>query len=434
MKELQEAIKIIKKLQKNNHYALIVGGYTRDVLMGNIPKDIDIVTSVLPEQIEALFENTKPIGKCFGVILINNDFETATFRQDFYEGDNLTVKLLDPKTHTLEELIQKDALKRDLTQNSIYYAPISDKYYDPVNGMEAIKNRRLNFVGNTADRIKEDPIRLLRVIRFAIKYNIPLPVDTITIQNVELLNKVPRERIFMEITKILLNMNTWDTDMFRTLTFVLADIIQGVWDFDFTEQTPVHHPEGNLLKHTFYALKALRVKNEVTVWATFLHDLGKVRDTKIDEDGKITAHGHAATGAIMAEEILRDLKCSNKFIDEVVYIVKNHMRIKESPKMKKSKVIKMIKNDYYENLLEVSTADSMGAKGEIDWAIWLKEFESSDRCPAGPLVKPLVTGRDLIGEGLKPGETFKILLKKAFDMQLEDELLTKENILLDIFS
>jgi putative nucleotidyltransferase with HDIG domain len=436
-KELQEATKIIKTLQGAGHYALIVGGYNRDVFIGVKPKDIDLVTSATPDQVEALFEDTFPKGKAFGVIVVNKDYEICTFREDDYNSKEFKVELLDPKTHTLEELISKDSFKRDLSINSIYYDPIADKYYDPQNGRHDIKEGVIRFVGDMNIRLEEDPVRLLRFFRFGIKYahmNLNWEDYDLTGDKGYLLKRVSKERIFEEMTKILMNLNTWNYGDFKDVLYALKEILPDLYEMVNVRQPPLHHSEGNVGIHTFYALKSLRVKTPVTVWSTLLHDLGKVKDTKIAEDGKITSHGHDATGAIMAEELLRDLKCSNKFIEEVCYIVKNHMRIKESPKMKKSKVIKLVKNEYYENLLEVSCSDSMGAKGDITWHTWLREFEKSDRCPDGPLVKPLVTGRDLIDKGMEPGVSFKILLKKAFDLQLESELLTKQEIMLALFA
>jgi len=432
---LKEAVKIIKKLQDNGFYALIVGGAVRDSVMGVEPKDYDISTNALPEDIKKLFKNTRAIGEAYGVMLVNNDYEISTMRSDIHNPNAFSVELLDSGTHTLEELIEKDSSRRDLSCNSIYYDPITDKYYDPLGGVEAIKNRDLSFVGETVNRIKEDPVRILRYFRFLFKYNLTPDREDLQIiyNNRELLLEVSKERIFAEMTKLLLALNVWDKEYFVDLFIMLEPIFPNIALFNSTQQSPIQHPEGGVLVHTFYALKALRVKTPVTVWSTFCHDLGKVKDTKIDENGKITSHGHDATGAIMAEELLRDLKCSNKFISEVSYIVANHMRIKWASNMKKAKVIALIKNEYYENLKEVSVSDSMGAKGNLDWFHWINEFEKNLVIPREQVIKPLVTGRDLIERGMNPGPEFKSILEKAYDKQLEDELLTKDTIMLDLF-
>lgn len=428
---MKGAIEIIKTLQNNGHHALLVGGCVRDKIMGVVPHDYDIVTSAFPEQVEALFEDTKPIGKCFGVILVNHDYEVATFRVDRYVEDNkLSVTLLRHNRHSLEELVKLDSNKRDLKINSCYYDPISDKYYDPQEGVKSIKNKDLSFVGRMHKRIQEDPIRLLRALRFAVTYNWEVDERITDIDLIMEINDIPKERIYTEVTKILMNMNTWDIDLFSDLLSILGfDLFPQLESWWMIEQPPQHHTEGSLLHHTFYALKALRVKTPVTVWATLLHDVGKVTETKIDTEGKITSHGHDEAGAIIAEKMLKDLKCSNKFIDEVVYIIRNHMRIKLAPTMKKAKTIKLIKNNYYENLLEVSCADSMGAKGNIDWYHWIKEFALSDNNPKEDKITPLVTGKDLIELGFEPGETFKVLLGICLDNQLNDHNLTKEDII-----
>lgn len=427
---MQEAIKIIKTLQNNGFYALLVGGCVRDSFMGLKPKDFDIVTNCLPEQIEELFKNTLPIGAQFGVTLINNNYEVSCFRADIYNPNEFSVELLCSEKHTLEELIEKDSSRRDFTLNSIYYDPISDKYYDPQEGIKDIKNRKLRFVGSIGDRIKEDPLRMLRFYRFKHKYNLDVAqMDCTMWQTNHLLEKISKERIFEETTKILLNFDSWNVDDFISFSLCLESIFPWIKEMRETRQSPIYHPEGEVLPHTFYALKNLRIKTPVTVWAIFLHDIGKIKDTKIQEDGRITSKGHAKTGAIMSEEILRSLKCSNKFIEEVVYIVENHMKIKETPIMKKSKVIRLVKNKYFDNLKEVSCADSMGGKGSINWYYWLTEFENSDKCPKGDIIEPLVKGKDLIDLGLTPGPIFNIILKTAFDVQLENPELGKQDIL-----
>lgn len=426
----EKAIEIIKTLQDKGHYALLVGGCVRDQIMGKQPKDYDIVTSCLPEEVQAIFKDTIPVGEKFGVTIVHKDFEVAVFRVDQYNPNSFEVALLDPNKHTLEELVEKDSSRRDLSMNSIYYDPIADKYYDPQNGIQDIKEGRIAFVGNALERVKEDPIRLLRFYRFAGRYphmdHHWEDWDVLEGAGV-LLKKVSMERIFQELTKILLEFPTVRYGDFKQLCSELYDILPELTALMDCEQNPIWHPEGNVLRHTYQALTHLRIRTPETVWAMLLHDIGKPKTFKI-RDGKITNYGHEHVGAEMTEDILRRLKCSNKFIDEVVYLVKNHMRTRTAPKMRKGKVIEMIKHPYYRHQKEISACDSMGCIGDIEWYHWLTDFENSDKFPKGEVI-PLINGQDLIDKGMKPGPEFKDIIKQARLIQLENPNMEKEEII-----
>lgn len=429
---MKEAIKIIKTLQDAGHYALLVGGCVRDMHLGVTPKDFDIVTSALPDQQRQLFTKIKPIGEQYGVMLVNSHYEVACFRTDTYEGKDLTVELLDPKTHSLEELIQKDSQKRDLTINSIYYDPISDTKYDPQNGVSSLELGLVRFVGDAKERITEDPLRILRMWRFMFRFGINTDLTySFQIQEYELLRNVSRERIFEEMSKILKHVHQGNALMFDMFLIEMNPIFPELSSMLNTVQDPRWHPEGPVSRHTFLVLQNLRIKTPELLWGALLHDIGKTKTTEIHED-KITSHGHDAVGAKMTEELLRSLKCSNKFIDKVVYLVKNHMRIKHAPEMKKSKLLDMINHEHYEGLKEVSASDSMGGSCNMEWYIFLNEFEKSALVKANKDFEPLVTGRDLIAMGLKSGPLFKVLLKIAKESQQEDPSLTKDDLLKDI--
>jgi len=412
------AITIISKLQKHGFDALLVGGCVRDKVLNTTPKDYDIVTSALPDQVEELFQHTLPIGKAYGVILVDNLYEVTTFRKDV---DSTTVDFLSGQ---LDHILLEDAHRRDLTINAIYYDPISDKLYDPVGGISHLQNQpTVQFIGSMEDRIQEDPIRLLRAYRFILKYNaqnLPHLVDY-----GYLLASVSKERVFSELTKCLIHMTSWNYSVFQDLVHVLH-YVSPILVVQPTIQSPVWHPEGDVLKHTFGTLKNLRTVTEVTVMAAYLHDIGKSTCTQI-VNNKITAKGHEHQSAIDADKALRQLKCSNKFIDEVVYIVKNHMRIKHVKEMKRSKVIALMNHEYFETLKEVSCADSMSASGKLDWWHFLNEFDLPNKEESARIV----TGQDLIATGFTAGPQFKDLLDEAYSLQHDSDL-DKMEILLEL--
>jgi hypothetical protein len=216
--------------------------------------------------------------------------------------------------------------------------------------------------------------------------------------------------------------------MFKEFVTSLGAVFPDLIFMEHTEQSPIWHPEGDVLKHTFGTLQQLRFRTDATVWAAFLHDIGKIYTTKLIGD-RITAHGHDKEGTILAEAMLDKLKVSNKHKKEVLFVVENHMKIKNLPKMKRKKVLKLMKHEYFEALMEVSVADDMSSVGWTDWYFWAREFEKSPSFPKGEKIVPLVSGADLIALEKQPGPEFKILLSKLLDMQLENPDMTKEDLL-----
>jgi len=426
------ALEIVTILQNNGFYALFVGGCVRDSLLGLEPKDYDIVTSASPEQVESLFINTISVGKAFGVIVVDCHYEVATFRLDNYTKTNdLTVKLLNNKDYSLEYLVQLDSSKRDLTCNAIYFDPVSAEYYNPQGGIEDLSNRKLRFVGDLEERCIEDPIRILRFFRFAIQYNLYQSSEELKLVSGlgHLLLNVSKERIFKELTKILYSINPSSRGISLELPHILNIILPELSVMKSTSQNPKHHPEGNVWNHTVLALEFLNVRTPETLWAALLHDVGKIYTTRGYGDN-ITSYDHETAGSVEAERILKMFKCSNKLIKEVSYLVQNHMRIKACREMKVAKVARLVLNEYFNNLKEVSLADSLAGKGDITWWSWLTSFE--ERTPYKNTVTPLVTGHDLILAGKQPNESFKGLLKKAFDIQLEYPTKSKEVILKEL--
>ncbi len=161
---IETACDVIERLQNAGFEAVFAGGCVRDFILGVEPKDIDIATNATPEQVEALFEKTVAVGKAFGVIRVlydEEEFEVATFRTDSSASDGRR-----PDSVSFSSM-EEDAKRRDLTINALFFDPIKDKIYDFVGGQADIKARCIRFVGNAEERIEEDKLRMLRVIRFA---------------------------------------------------------------------------------------------------------------------------------------------------------------------------------------------------------------------------------------------------------------------------
>ncbi len=190
-------------LQKSGYDAYIVGGAVRDLLLNpnKIPKDIDIATSAKPEEVRNLFKNSIFVGQTFGVCLINlmgQHFEVTSFRK---EG-----RYLDKRRPENIQLgtFKDDSNRRDFTINSIYFNPLQQFIIDPHLGMIDLKQKLIRCVGSAEDRLQEDALRILRMIRFAANLNFTLDIVSLTAARNHSagLLELSKERIILEFQKV----------------------------------------------------------------------------------------------------------------------------------------------------------------------------------------------------------------------------------------
>tara|TARA_B100000035_G_C21036684_1_gene571406 strand:+ start:2856 stop:4094 length:1239 start_codon:yes stop_codon:yes gene_type:complete len=202
----KHALEIIHSLQKNNYEAYIVGGAIRDILINQNPKDFDIATSATPEQIRRLFKKSRIIGRRFKLVHVldgRNIIEVSTFRSKPQKREIMANGVEKDNAYgTLKE----DAERRDFTSNSIYYNPVNKKLIDFYGGIDDIKNKQLAIIGIPEIRFKEDPVRILRAIRFAAKLELSInaSITSIIRSNLSLLEKIPYSRLFDEVMKLFL--------------------------------------------------------------------------------------------------------------------------------------------------------------------------------------------------------------------------------------
>ena len=170
------ALKVLQRLTKSGYQAFLVGGCIRDLLLGIRPKDFDVATDAEPEEIKRLFRNCRLIGRRFRLAHIRFGrelIEVATYRSSA-ESDNERSKH-DNKGRILRDnvygSIEDDVFRRDFKCNALYYDSDKDKVWDFVDGLNDIEVYQLNFIGDPVKRIQEDPVRMLRAVRFKAKLN-----------------------------------------------------------------------------------------------------------------------------------------------------------------------------------------------------------------------------------------------------------------------
>jgi poly(A) polymerase len=202
----QAAIRTCEILQRAGYKAFVVGGGVRDSLLDLQPKDFDVATDATPEQVQALFRRARIIGRRFKIVHVmfgRETIETSTFRalQADAETDEHGRVLRDNVYGTQHE----DALRRDFTVNALYYDPVADQVLDWLGGVADLKSRTLRMIGDPSSRYREDPVRMLRTVRFAAKLG--FEVDPATLAPVrelaDLIENVPSARLFDEMLKLL---------------------------------------------------------------------------------------------------------------------------------------------------------------------------------------------------------------------------------------
>lgn len=203
------ALKVLYKLSKEGFNAYLVGGGVRDLLLGREPKDFDVVTNANPDQIRQLFNNCRLIGRRFRLAHVyfkNEIIEVATFRATSDSS-------LDNRFHNTEGMIirdnvygtiEEDVWRRDFTVNALYYNIANFSIVDYVNGMADLKAGVIRIIGDPNQRFREDPVRILRAIRFAAKLGFKIHPDTeiVLTQLAQLLTYVSKARLFDEVTKL----------------------------------------------------------------------------------------------------------------------------------------------------------------------------------------------------------------------------------------
>ena len=206
----QDALKILKKLNNSGYETYLVGGCIRDILLGHKPKDFDIATSATPEQIHKLFKRSRIIGRRFKLVHImfsaRKFIEVATFRAGKVQTSNDGLVLRDNYYGTLED----DVFRRDFTVNGLYYDIKKSEVIDYVGGLDDLKALKISMIGDPSERFEEDPVRMIRAVRFWAKLNANIESQLIeAIQtNSQLLAKIPPARLYEEVIKLFHNENS----------------------------------------------------------------------------------------------------------------------------------------------------------------------------------------------------------------------------------
>jgi poly(A) polymerase len=418
------AQKIVERLQQAGFAAFWVGGCVRDFLLGREPQDFDIATDAKPEQVEKLFRKTIPVGKKFGVMIVvegGQQFQVATFRAEAdYQDGRRPEKIIFANA-------EADASRRDFTVNGLFYDPRTKKIHDWVGGEKDLRAKIIRTIGKPEERFGEDHLRLLRAVRFAAQLDFTIEPKTFAAVKklAPKIKLISAERVRDELLKLFRFPHAA-----RGLVLLReSGLLEHIWpELAATvdcEQSPDFHPEGSVFNHICLMLEKLPPdSNELLPWTVLLHDIAKPVTAEKDlATGKIHFYGHEKIGADMARAILNRLRFPKKQIDEIVACVLHHMQFKDVKQMRKSTLRRLLLRETFPLELELHKLDCLGSNGNLENYNFL--VEQAEELKKQPAIRPsLLTGKDLIALGMKPGKELGALLHEIREKQLQDELKT----------
>jgi poly(A) polymerase len=421
------AVEIIRYLHENGHRAFLVGGCVRDRLMGNIPQDYDVATDALPDQITTYFPQSERVGAQFGVVLVRGkegaQVEVATFRSDGLYTDGRR-----PDRVEFETDPRQDVLRRDFTINALLENPIDGEIIDFVGGGQDLAKGIVRAIGDPERRFREDHLRMLRAVRFAARLEFTIdPLTMAAIRKLALqVRSVSAERIRDELVRILTEGHPRRgvelLDESGLLEIVLPEVkrLQGV------EQPPEYHPEGDVWTHTLTMLDMLDRPSRTLALGVLLHDIGKPAMFRVAE--RIRFDGHVEAGVEIACRILERLKFSRAETEQVLALIDNHMKFKDVLQMRKSTLKRFMRLPCFDEHLELHRIDCLASHGNLDnWEFVKERLEETPQEDLHPA--RLLTGRDLIAAGFRPGPKFGRALEEVETAQLEGQITTREQAL-----
>ena len=416
----------IDALKNAGYKAYAVGGCVRDALLGLTPHDYDLCTNATPDQTQAVFKDFPLVLNgtkhgTVGVILDHQNYEITTFRTEGGYADSRH-----PDWVRFVGDVKDDLARRDFTVNAMAYSP-DEGYIDPWGGQKDLQNRILRTVGDPGQRFTEDALRILRGVRFAIRFDLEPEKETEQAMwdLVATMEGLSRERIFDELCKILVTAKAEDILRFKTvLTQVLPELLPCV-DFDQHTRHHVH----DVYTHTAHVV-GRTPKELVLRWAAILHDIGKPPCFSMGEDGQGHFYGHASVSAEMADAVLRRLKAPTALREQVVTLIKLHMNPLQPDRKMLTRLLSKHGWDTAEKLLLLQKAD-FGANtpdyGPVEEI--LEQLRQEDACLH---IRDLaVKGQDLMALGIAPGPQLGKLLKTLLTLVQEEQLENKKETLLN---
>lgn len=409
----------INLLQSAGFEAYAVGGCVRDSLLGKTPNDWDITTSAKPEDMKSVFINFHCIdtGIKHGTVTVVIDgepLEITTFRLDGEYEDNRH-----PKSVTFTSNLGADLGRRDFTVNAMAYSKKTGTV-DLFGGQNDLKNKIIRCVGDPDRRFNEDALRILRALRFASALDFEIEEKTAQslLKNCALLENISEERIAKELLKLVCGKGA--KRILTDFAPVLFEILPELQPMYKNSHDNPHHCY-DIYEHTLIAVESIDPEPTLR-FAMLLHDCGKPAVKKFDENGVAHFYGHQRISAEISAQILARLKVSNKFRDEILFLVSNHDRWELYENTEKMpRYLSKFGLDGVLNLLKVMRADVLAQSPEYRYRLdQISDAEEiaknlAAQKPCLSLSELQINGRTLMDIGIPQGRKLGAVLAQLLD-------------------
>lgn len=409
----------INLLQSAGFEAYAVGGCVRDSLLGKTPNDWDITTSAKPEDMKSVFAEFHCIdtGIKHGTVTVVIDgepLEITTFRLDGEYEDNRH-----PKSVTFTSNLGADLGRRDFTVNAMAYSKMTGTV-DLFGGQNDLKNGIIRCVGDPDRRFNEDALRILRALRFAsaLDFEIEEKTAQCLLKNRVLLGNISEERIAKELLKLVCGKGA--KRILTDFAPVLFEILPELQPMYKNSHDNPHHCY-DIYEHTLIAVESIDPEPTLR-FAMLLHDCGKPAVKKFDENGVAHFYGHQRISAEISAQILARLKVSNKFRDEILFLVSNHDRWELYENTEKMpRYLSKFGLDGVLNLLKVMRADVLAQSPEYRYRLdQIADAEETAKNlaaqkPCLSLSELQINGRTLMDIGIPQGRKLGAVLAQLLD-------------------
>lgn len=436
----QEIIAIAKEVAANKGKALLVGGSVRDHFLDLAShKDLDVeVYGLSPAELETVlsqFGKISAVGKHFGVFKLSLnqcEYDFSLPRTENKIGKGHKGFMVTPAP---DISFKEAASRRDFTINAIGYDILSGEIHDPFNGLQNLQQKIIKHIGPA---FVEDPLRVLRAIQFAGRFEFSIAEETIEIcQSIDL-EELPKERIFEEFKKLLLRSKRPSLGLQAAQTMGILKYFPELEALIGVPQDPKWHPEGDVWTHTLMvideAAKLRTDENEKAdlclMFGALCHDFGKPLTTEFIHN-RWRSPAHDVKGLEPTETFLRRLTDDYKIIDLVKIYVKEHLKpaalYNARHEVKDGAIRRLATKVSIPDLVQVAQADHFGRTTpdalarEFPAGQWLLEqaeaLQVKQEAPS-----PILKGRHLLDLGMQPGPMMGKLIQECFELQLDGQM------------
>lgn len=428
----QPVIDILELLHTKSSKAYLVGGCVRDMFMHLEPHDYDICSDLTPDIAMKVLSTKYPVipkGIEYGTVVAlvdGTEYEVTTFRgeTDYSDGRH-------PDSVKFVSNIEYDLARRDFTINAMAYDVSEDKLIDPFGGLMDLENGILRAVGNANERFQEDGLRIMRALRFAIKYNLTIEPETkeAIIRNRNMLQQVSKERITSEFQKIL-TCGQPIRKTFLEFTPVIAAAIPEIEPCIGLDQENPYH-KHDVYEHMIAVTDLCDTDSFAIKMAALLHDIGKPTTKAYNsKKGHYSFDGHPEVSEqIVAEVLANDFRCTAKETEQIRLLIKFHDTQITPTEPCVKRWLNRYGVDFLSDWLILKQADRddhvyPNGPENVSWYPKTEDIKQVmntvlEQQSAFSLKDLAINGNDLINLGLKPGPEFSEYLQSCLDAVID---------------